>query len=105
MIQIICCSCTQRTVRNNSIDFYSNKTFYENNDRIFVAPCPRHPFFKEKIGSRFSDIICNCVYLENGRYNNCKIICFNLNFLADKIKIGRFIDVSAEVKMKTIEEY
>ena len=88
MIQIICCSCTQQKLRGNGVDFYSNKRFYQNIEEIFVAHCSRHPFFKERIGSHFIDVTCN-----------------NLNVLVDKIKIARFRDVPAEVKIKTIEKY
>ena len=105
MIQIICCSCTQQKLRRNGVDFYSNKRFYQNIEEMFVAPCSTHPFIKERIGSRFIDVICNCANLEKGRCNNCKIICYHLIFLADKIKIARFGDVPAEVEIKTIEQY
>ena len=101
----LCCSCTQQKLRGNGVNFYSSKRFYQNNEEIFVAPCSRHPFFKERIGSRFIDVTCNCANLEKGRCNNCKIICYNLNVLADKIKIARFRDVPAEVKIKTIEQH
>ena len=104
MIQIVCCSCTQQKFRENDVDFCSNKRFYQNIDKIIVAPCLRHPFFKERIGSRFSNIKCNCDSLEKGRCNNCKIICFSLNSLADKIKIAKFIDVPAKVEIKIIEQ-
>ena len=88
MIQIICCSCTQQKLRWNGVDFYSNKRFYQNIEEIFVAHGSRHPFFNERIGSRFIDVTCN-----------------NLNVLADKIKVARFKDIPAEVKIKTIEKY
>ena len=105
MIQIVCCSYTQQKFRNNDVDFNFNKRFYQNIDKVFVAPCLRHSFFKERIGSRFSDVKCNCERLEKGCCNNCKIICFNLNSFADKIKIARFIDVPAKVEIKIIEQY
>ena len=101
----LCCSCTQQKLRGNGVDFYSSKRFYQNIEEIFVAPCSRHPFFKERIGSRFIDVTCNCANREKGRCNNCKIICYNLNVLADKIKIARFRDVPAEVKIKAIEQH
>ena len=55
---------------------------------VFAAPCPRHPYFKERIGFRFENISCNCLDLQKGRCNNYKIICFNISFLADKIKLS-----------------
>ena len=80
MIQIMCCSCTQRKFRSEGIDFYTEKRFYDNIEKIYVVPYPRHPYFKERIGSRFVNISCNRLNLEKGRCNNCKVICFNLNF-------------------------
>ena len=105
MIQIVCCSCTQQKLRGRGVDFYSNKRLYQNIGRISVAPCSRHLFFKESISQRFNDIKCNCPSLEKGRCNNCKIICFNLNFLTEKIKITRISDVPAEAEIKKIVEY
>ena len=74
MIQIVCCSCTQQKLRGEGVDFYSKKQFHDNIHKIYVVPCPRHPYFKEKIGSRFVNISCNCLNLEKGYCNNCKVI-------------------------------
>ena len=40
MIQIVCCSCTQRKLRADNVAFYINadKKFYDNIDKIFVVP-------------------------------------------------------------------
>ena len=88
MIQIICCTCAQQKLRRNGVDFYSDNKFYENIKRIFVVPCPRHPFFKDRIGEHFNNIKCNCYGLKMKRCDNWRIICFNLNFLAEKIKMN-----------------
>ena len=105
MIQIVCCSCTQRKLREEKVDFYVEKRFHQNIDRIFVAPCPRHPYFKERIGSQFTDISCKCLELQKERCNNCKTICFNLNFLTDKVKLGHYLDVPSTVDIVSIEQY
>ena len=72
---------------------------------VFVAPCPGHFYFKERIGSRFENISCNCLNLQKGRCNNCKIICFNINFLADKIKLRHYLNVPSKVDIVPIETY
>ena len=105
MIQIMCCSCTQRKFRSEGTDFYTEKRFYDNIDKICVVPYPRHPYFKERIGSRFVNISCNYLNLEKGRCNNCKVICYNLNFLADKIKVGKYINIPSDIVMVLIEQY
>ena len=105
MIQIVCCSCTQRKLRSEGVDFDSEKTFYDNIDKMYVVPCPRHPYFKEKIRSRFVNISCNCLNLEKGGCSNCKVICFNLNLFADKIKVGRYTDIISDIEMVPTEQY
>ena len=105
MIQIVCCSCTQRKLIAEGVPFYTKKRFYYNLDMVFVALCLRHPFFKERTGSRFENISCNCHNLQKGRCNNCKIICFNINFLADKIKLGHYLDVPSTMDIVPIEIY
>ena len=105
MIHIVCCSCTQRKLISEGVDFYSEKTFYDNINKMYVVPCPRHSYFKERIGSRFVNISCNYLNLEKGRCNNCKMICFNLDFLADKIKAGRYINIPSDIEMVPIEQY
>ena len=72
---------------------------------VFVAPILGHPYFKERTGSRFENISCNCLNLQKGRCNNCKIICFNINFLADKIKLGHYLDVPLTVDIVPIKIY
>ena len=42
-----------KKLRAEGVPFYTEKRFYDNIDMVFVAPCPRHPYFKERIGSRF----------------------------------------------------
>ena len=101
----MCCSCTQRKLRGKGVDFYSEKKFYDNIDKIYVVACPRHPYFKESIGSRFVNISCNCLNLEKGCCNNCKVICFNLNFLVDKIEVERYSDIPSDIEMVPIEQY
>ena len=105
IIQNICCSCIQRTLREDKVPFYVKKRFYDNTDKVFVAPCPRHPYFKERIGSRFSDISYNRLNLDKERCYNCKAICFNINFLADKVKVGHYFDVPSTVDIVPIETY
>ena len=102
MIEIVCCSCTQQKLRSEKVDFYTEKTFYQNTDKIFVAPCPRHPHFKERIGSRFTNITCTCTQLTKRRRNNCKLICFNINFLADKIKVESYFDITSTTEIKPL---
>ena len=72
---------------------------------MFVAPCPRHPHFKERIRSRFTNIRCTCTQLTKGRCNNCKFICFNINFLADKIKVESYFGIPSTIEIKPIERY
>ena len=105
MIQIVCCSWTQQELVNEKLDFYTEKKIYQNIDRIFVAPCPRHPHFKERIGSRFTNITCTCTQLTKGRCNNCKLVCFDINFLADKIKVESYFDIPSTIEIKPIEQY
>ena len=85
------------------VPFYTEKRFYDNTDIVFVAPYPRHPYFKEQIGSWFKNISCNCLHFQKGRCNNCKIICFNISFLVDKIKLGHYLDVTSTVDIVLIE--
>ena len=46
MIQIVCCSCTQRKLMAEGVPFYTEKRFYYNLDMVFVALYLRHPFLK-----------------------------------------------------------
>ena len=87
------------------VDFYFEKRFHGNIDKIYVVPCPRYPYFKERIGSRFVNISCNYLNLKKAHCNNCKVICFSLNFLADKIKVGRYINIPSDIEMIPIEQY
>ena len=73
--------------------------------KVFVAPRPRQPYFKGRIGSRFTDISSNCLNLDKGRCYNSKVICFNINFLADKIKVGHYFDVPSTVDIARVETY
>ena len=105
MIQIVCCSCTQGNVIDDQVDIYVENKFYRNRDKIFVVPCARQPSFKERISSCFTNIACSCEKLEKGRHNNCKVICFNINLLADKIKTGHYFDKPSTVEIIPIEKY
>ena len=105
MIQIVCCSCFQWKRRGEKVDFYSEKKFYDNIDKISVVPCPRYPYFKERIRSRFVNISCNCLNLEKGHCDNCKMICFNLNLWALKIRVRRYIGIPSDIEMVPIEQY
>ena len=49
MIQILRCSCTQQKLRSEGVDFYSEKRFYDNIDKIYVVPCPRHPTLRKEL--------------------------------------------------------
>ena len=92
-----------KKVKRRQVPFCVEKRFYDNIDKVFVAPCPRYSYFKERIGSRFADISCNCSNLDKGRCYNCKVICFNINFLADKGKVGHYSDVPSTVYIVPIE--
>ena len=73
---------------------------------MFVAAAHKHfESFFERIGSRFADISCNCLNLDEGRCYNSKVICFNINFLADKIKVGHYFDVPSTVDIAPVETY
>ena len=104
-IQIVCCSCTQRKLSRERVPFYTEKRFYDNFAMVFVAPCPQHPYFKVCTRSRFENKSSNCLNLQKGRYNNCKIICFNITFFVDKIELGHYLDVSSTVDIVPIETY
>ena len=101
----MCCSCTQRKLGEEGVPFETKKRFYDNIDIVFVAPCPQHPYLKERTGSRFENISCSYLNLQKGRCNNCKIICFNINFFADKIKLRHYLDVPSTVDIVPIETY
>ena len=105
MIQIVCCSCTQRILKVERVPFYTKKRFYYNIDMVFVAPCPRHAHFKELTRSRLENISYNVLNLQKGRCNNCKIISFIIIFLADKIKLGHYLDVPSTVDLVPTETY
>ena len=51
MIQIVRCSCTQRKLKVEKFSFYAKQRFYKNINKVFIAPCPRYPYFKERAGS------------------------------------------------------
>ena len=55
------CSCNQRKLRAEGVPFYTEKKFYDNIDMVFVAPRPRHPYFKECVGSTFENISSNFI--------------------------------------------
>ena len=42
--------------------------------------------------------------MDKGRCNACKTICFNLNFVTQKIKMS-ILDVPGSLQLKTIENY
>ena len=105
-IQIVCCGCTQRKLREESVPFYTEKRFYDKIDMVFVAPCPRHPYFKERTWSQSENISWNYLNLQKERCNNFKIICFNINFFGRKIKLGHYLDVvPSTVDIVPIETY
>ena len=85
--------------------FTPTNFFYQNIDRIFVVPCPRHLHFKERIGSHFTNITWTCTQLTKERCNNCKLICFNINFLVDKIRFESYFDILSTIEIKPIEQY
>ena len=105
IIQIVSCSCTQRKFKEDKVPFYVEKRFYGNIDKAFVASCPRHPYFNERIGSQLADISCNCLTLDKGRCYNSKVTYFKINFLADKIKVGHYFDVRLRWAWVPIETY
>ena len=66
---------TKRKLRADNVAFYTNvdKKFYDNIDKIFIAPYPRYPYFNERIGSHFTNITCNCEKLARGKCYNVTI--------------------------------
>ena len=107
MIQIVYCSCIQRKLRAGKVAFYNDadKKSYDSTDKTFVAPCRKHPYFNERICTRFTDIACYCEKLAWGRYYNYKVLCFNISFLADKIKVEHYFDIASTIEMIPIETY
>ena len=95
MIQITCCSYNQQKLRRNGVDFYSDNKFIKTLKEFLLHLVQNIHFLRTGLMNG----------LKVGRCNNCKIICFSLNFLAEKIKIGRISDVPAEIELKAIEEY
>ena len=91
---------------NESFDsgFYTTKSS-KILTQFFVVPFPKHPSFKERVGSQFVNLKCNCANMERGCCNSCKIVYFNFNFLVDKIKIARYTDVPANVEILPIVQY
>ena len=69
-----------------------------------LLPSPDTPISR-KGRYRFTDILCKCLELQKGRCNNCKTICFNLNFLAKKVKLGHYFDVLSTLDIIPIEQY
>lgn len=70
---------------------------------MFVASCPRQPIFKERLLNVTVNMSCKCLDQSRGRCNNYKIKCFNLNFIADKIKVSS-LDVPSGIQLKTIDD-
>ena len=91
---------------NESFDigFYTKKSS-KILTQFFVVPFLKHPFFKERVGSQFVNLKCSCANMGRGCCNSCKIVCFNFNFLVDKIKIARYIDVPANIEILPIAQY
>ena len=86
------------------VNFYTEIKFYKNIDRIFVASCPRHLYFKERIRSRFTNMACTCTQFTKGRFNNCKLIFLILISWLIKSKL-KDIDIPSTVEIKPIEQY
>ena len=105
MIQIIVCHCAKQRFREANVSFHFQEEFYDYIEDIFVVPCERHPLFKQCFGGGVVDVKCSCLHFDKGRCNNCKTRCFNLNFVADKIKAAEVANVSAGVKLMNIKDY
>lgn len=67
--------------------------------------CPRHLIFKDRFRNVAVDISCKCLEQPRGCCKYCKTKCFNLNFVADKIKVSQLSDVPSGVELQTIAEY
>ena len=94
-----------KKIRADIVPFCTEKRFYVNISMISVALSPRDPFLKEHTGSRFENISCSSLNLQKGKCNNYKFICFNINFLAGKIKLRHYLDVPSTVDILPIETF
>ena len=70
MIQIVCCSCTKQKLRNDKVHFCTDKNLCEAIGKDFVAPCPRHPYFKEIIGSHLVNVPSRLVIVKVWKKEN-----------------------------------
>ena len=104
MIQIIVCQCTKQKFSEAAVGFYTEQKFYPQIKEVFVAPCLRHLMFKDRFRTVQVDTTCKFLLLERGCCNNYKTKSFNLNFIADKIRVLPET-VPSTVEIKTIEEY
>ena len=104
MTQIIACWCTKQKFSEAGVGFYTEQKFYPQIKEVLAAPCPRHPMFKDRFRNIQVDTTCKCLLQERGRCHSCKTKYFNLNFVADKIKVlPETVPSTAEIE--TIEEY
>ena len=87
MIQIIACGCTKQKFSEACVGFYTKQKFYPQIKEVFVAPCPRQPMFKDRFWNVQVRTTSKCLLQGRGCHNNCKTKWFNLNFIADKIKV------------------
>lgn len=70
MVQTVCCSCTKQKLRNDKVYFCTDKNLCEAIDKNFVVPCPRHPYFKEIIGSRLANVPSRLVIVKVWKKEN-----------------------------------
>lgn len=103
-IKIIPCWCTELKLREPSVGFYTDTKFYSAVKEVFVAPCKRHPLFKNRFADLYIEMSCKCLLQDAGRCTNCKAKCFTQNFLANKLKL-LLESVPDSVKLKPMDEY
>lgn len=70
MVQTVCCSCTKQKLRNDKVYFCTDKNLCEAIDKNLVAPYPRHPYFKEIIGSRLANVPSRLVIVKVWKKEN-----------------------------------
>ena len=104
MIQIIACRCTKQKFSEAGVGFYNEQKFYLQIKEVLVAPCPRNPMFKNSFRNIQVNTTWKCLLQERDHCNNRKTKCFNLNFIANKIKVLPGT-VPSTVEINTIEEY
>ena len=105
MIQIIACVCTKNKLVQSGVVFFTDNNFFPEIERVFVVIYQTRQFFVDTFNENcLSSISCKCLEMDKGRCNACKTICFNLNFIAQKIKMS-ILNVPDSIQRKPIEVY